>query len=211
MDKWLKKALPKGAQNKAERPELCHIHASAVGTFAANGERLHFIPASGECDCRNEPEFPRAEWAKTYPAETKLMDILETARQGSTVVTVSTKPFLQGVKSAKAFIKTQAKVYLNGVLSVAGKSAEFGEVVTALHDGDSDTDIKVTRKGIRTTVFRYTYQHSGPDAEFLVNPSYLEDALEGMGETTTLRYNGTHIYLTSGEAEAVIMKMEPHV
>ena len=154
------------------------------GNMATDGYRVHYDKSLEPSD----PPFPQP-----------INYVINPCRTYGNIAEIEVKPFAQAVKQARTINKDSIHIRLNGRL----------ELIATDPSWNNGTDIQKT-----TIQIDSGYAHSGPDAEFAINPAFLLDALGGFTGSVILAVNDKlkpgqcPIYLTGGTREAFIMPMK---
>jgi len=156
----------------------------AWGNMATDAMRVHLDNSLQPSD----PPFPQP-----------INYVINPCRTYGNIAEIEVKPFAQAVKQARTINKDSIHIRLNGRL----------ELIATDPSWNNGTDIQKT-----TIQIDSGYAHSGPDAEFAINPAFLLDALGGFTGSVILAVNDKlkpgqcPIYLTGGTREAFIMPMK---
>lgn len=202
--------LERATNLKAANEEFHSVHSNA----AFDGIRIHVDNSLPACTC----EF----------CTLRVLPILTQGRAAkNTVFTITTAALVTACKQALAIGKSDRashdyipplRLSVNGSLKYFASSEENGSV-----DGEwTSCTWETTRKtifpaetvyktaktnGITVKRVKVEYSHEGQDLDFGISPKYLLEAIEGMGETVTLKINvrNSPLHVTDGTREAIIM------
>jgi len=196
-DPWILKAVSKDDA----RPSIC----IPWGDFATDGIRAHIDRHLPPRTFAELEEYERPSESDIEHYRGSIARLLADAQDNKTLITIDAKELAKAVKLAKSTNKETVHLFANGRLDVWSESVEFGD----------------TRVGLEAS---QGYNKSGPDAEILIDPRFLTEALAGFtGEVliTLPEYvpcpeespdavrPSNAVYLTDGAREALIMPKRP--
>lgn len=195
---------------KATNPEYHRVHSNA----SFDGYRIHVDNSLPACTC----EF----------CTERVSQVLRQGRNAhNTAFSITTAALVTACKQALAIGKSDRasddyipplKLSVNGSLkyfaSSEGNGTVDGEWTSCTWETTRKTifpavEIYKTAKtgGITVSRVKVEYSHEGQDLEFAVSPKYLLEAIDGMGETITLKMDvrNSPLHVTDGNREVVLM------
>jgi len=200
-DAWVKKAIKPKSHGRMVKEQPYEILFRGDGKMiATDNHRAHLWFDSNITDVGNA-EFPLS----------KVLELNERGRKATEVCEFSTYSVKKACTMALSFFKKNnghvlphetpyvyAHIYPEK-FELATTVAEVGGMHFALQNGD-----KWNLKKSSHDLF-YKFKQDSP-IHFYVDPKYLKQALEGMGESATLRKDGGLLhFLGETGAEAVVM------